>query len=202
MEGFTDNCLVLFPKPESYENRVDLYHIQLKRSIENLLKYLSKCKIQPQCFTTDEVALIVNPKDVEWLQTLSDPDNFFMITHNVSMEALKYKQVTKLPDLYAKVNKDVPLERGLTEEQRFEVIVKRESRITKSIIKDSKLVILFEQPNNPSYKVVSKEGDGRICIFINNKTFTPKCFISGMEVDPNDILGFQGANRPVYQWEV
>lgn len=202
MKGFADNCLVLFPKPESYEYRSDMYHLNLKRSLENLLKYLESCDIKPQCFTTDEVALLVNPRDVEWLQTLSDPDNFFMMTHNVAMEALKFKQVTKLTDLYSKINKSVQLERGLTEEQRFEVIVKREARITKELITEAKIVIIFEQPNNSSYKVVSKDGDGRICIYINNKTFIPKCFISGIQADPNDLLGFSGANRPVYQWEV
>lgn len=202
MEGFTDKCLLLFPKPESYEYRSETYRLNFKKALNNLLTYLENKHIQPCCFTTDEIALTVNPRNVTWLQTLGDPDDFFMRNHNEIMAGLKYKTVEKLPDLYKKANAKVPLDKGLTTEQRFEVIVKREAMITKELINKYKLVIIFEQANNPSYKVVSKDADGRICIYIDNTSFIPRCYLSGMQVDANDLLCLLGANRPVFQWEV
>lgn len=202
MRGFSDTALVLFPKPESYENRTDDYHYKFKKAVNNLSAYLNNCDMKIKCFATDEVSLISGIKDATWIQTLNDADKFFMMTHNVNMTAWKWMDLEKVPEKYDLAAKKFPLERGLTADQRFEVLVKRENLITKELIKEAKVVINFEQPNNPNYKVVSKEDDAKICIIISNRTFLPKCYLSGNEIDPNDLLAFQGANRPIYSWEV
>lgn len=202
MKGFTDKCLLIFPKPESYEFREERYHSSIRKAVNNLVAYMSAIGVELYCMSTDEVSLMVNPAKVKWIQTLSEPDDFFMRSHNQAMTGLKYKEIIKEPELYLKANEKFKLERGLTPEQRFELIVKRERLTSKAIIDKHKLVIMFNQPNNPSYVVTKKEGDGKLRIFINNNTFIPECYLSGELIDANDLLQLTGANRPVFSWEV
>jgi hypothetical protein len=202
MKGFTDKCLLLFPKPEVYEYKTEHYYLNFKRALDRLMKYFSYLNVQVCCLTTDEIALVYDLSGVIWYQTLSDADTFFMRTHNQSKAKLAYKEnMEKFPALYETAMSKFPLQRGLSTDQRFDVLVKREYLISKEIISDFNLVFSIQQPSNKSYNTPSKEGDGKIRISINNGSFICTCFMSGEEMDATDLLNFTGANRPMYEWE-
>lgn len=202
MTGFTDKCLLLFPSADAWEYKTEFYYTRFNKSVGNLVKYISYCGMELYCLTSDEVAIITRPAGAKFVQTMNDGDSFFMREHNENMKIPSYITIEKRPELYRGSEVKTPLRRGLTPDQRFEDILKRERFISKSVIQEFKAVFRIDQSKNVNYRVDSKENDGRILVNISSKDFIPTCYMSGKVWDCNDILGINGANNPVYKWEV
>lgn len=199
MRGFTREALLLFPKLESYEYRSEIYKLQMKRATKVICDYLVKQDIEPRCFATDEVGPGLVPDSCRLIQTLSVGDLFW--AQKNCKDIYPVRDGVMYDDLYAKALTKFPMKPGLSVEQRFEDVLKREEFVCKALIKEYKLIVFFRQGNNPSYKLTSKPNDAKIIMFIDNSNFRAKCYMGGIEMDNLNILGFNSANRPVFEWE-
>lgn len=201
MRGFCHKGVILFPKVESYEYKEDLYKINLAKAVKAIIQYLKEKDIAVGALTTDETAILVNPADVYWMQTLPDEDAFF-VKNNCENMGLNFTQLEKYEDLYKDARLQLPVARGLSPEQRFEIVNKRNDMITKKLLEDAKLIVHFTVPNFSAYKVKPKEMDGKIFLVVNSNNFMLKCYLNGHETDSIPLLEVPYANRPLHQWEV
>ncbi|MDR1523271.1 MAG: hypothetical protein LBS29_04905 [Endomicrobium sp.] len=201
MYGYADDGLLLLPKVESYEHRSETYHLDLRKAVNNLLSFCEIRKIQLKCFVTDEVAVLLNPKGVEWILTVPKEDYFFIRTNCDNM-GKEYPNLISYNDLYTLARKKFPVEEKLNREQRFDVVLQREHFVTKKIIEKFKFVINIFTPNNAAYSVEPKEGDDKIILHVHNGNFIINGYINGYSTDIIDLLDLVYANRPLHTWKV
>lgn len=196
MKGFAERCLVLFPSPDFLEEKPDLHVARFRRSVDKLLSYLSYIGIEPCAFVSDEVSLRW-ANNFTMLQTLPRPDMFFMQRHNDSMSVLKNIKYEFQEELCSEASKKFPVTSNSSVEERFSVACKRESFITKKLINDYKLVFYFTK----GYNVKSALNDGKLRVSIDSTSLVCTCRLSGQVMDVCSMFAFQGAQRPLYQWE-
>lgn len=201
MRGFCHTGILLFPKVESYEFRNESYHLCMRKSLKAIIDYFQSVDITLAAFTSDEVAILANPANMYWIQALPPEDAFF-VKNNCDNMGKTFTDVEEHPAIYAEAKKKFPIARGLSREQRFEIVLKRNNFITKKIIEQSRLIVHFVTHNNVAYKINPKVGDNKIIININNGDFLMKCYLNGAEVDAIPLLGLPYANRPLMTWEV
>ncbi len=200
MRGFCETGILLFPKMETYEFRGEDYHAYLKKGADKVIQFFKNRNILLDCFTTNEVALIIAPEGVNWVNS-STPEDIFFIKRNCDGMS-NIKEGSNLDKFYEEARKKYVLERGLPLEKRFEVALKRDKFVANKQIKSYKLVVTFEHQNNPYYKTESKPNDGRIILKINHSNFVGQAYMSGNAIDIVQILQYNGAARPVHLWEV
>lgn len=202
MKGFDTKALILFPKMESYNLRDVNYKYEFKRAVTNLCNYLAQMGIAPHAFYTDDVARELNTGDFQYVSTLGRSDRFFVHKYCQGMsDAMNSNHISfdSIVDKYIDADVDVV---NMSTEERFELVLTRNAKAVKDIIKTYKLVIHFKRQGNAQYTVTSKQGDGRILIEVNSSNFIPTVYMSGVQVHPIDILAVPYANKPLNTWEV
>lgn len=200
MKGFSKTGIMLLPKLETYRSRDDFYHLNLKKSIAKALAFFKSKDIQLECFTTDELANQLRPEGVEWVNA-STPEDIFFIKKNV--EGMTHLMSGKDIDyIYEEVRTKYPAGRGLSLEDRFDILLKRDKWSANKYIQEQKLVITFEHSQNAYYKIKTKDGDGRIIFRVNHNNFTISSILSGQPIDVTYLAEYNGATKPLYAWEV
>ena len=203
MRGFDNRALILFPKEEYIAAKPMRYKMQLQTAINKLTKYLRSIDIEPHVFYTDDVAREYCRGKATFIRTLILPDLYFTSNYCAGMDdAMTLQSDATFDEEVNEAALKNPLPEKPTQEEWFEVILKRDLTATKKIIPQYKIVVHFAIPNRAKYHVTSKQGDGRIRIIINAINFEPKVLLSGIETDPIDVLGLPCANRTVDNWEV
>ena len=164
-------------------------------------KYLRKNNITYDCFITDDAARESTVQPDRWLQTLNAGDMFFVKRNCVGMDG-SFTNVIEFPEIWESVSVAYPNERGVSADRRFELVLKRDSKARREIMKTYQMVVLFKQPKSPAMRITTKAESGVLYMEIDNTTFISKCFMSDMEVDPISLLGIPNGNMPAYEWEV
>ena len=201
IEGFTRTALVVYPSFEDYTGRSSAYEKHLDDAAKKIKDYLNMCNIRYQCFATDDVAQACEVVPDDWLLTLGSGDMFFAKTYCKGMDK-DFSKAIKFPEIYKACNERYPVVKGLSIDGRFESMLQRDAKARRDIVKEYKIVVLFNQPKSPAIKLIPKKDSGKLYIFIDNTNFLAKCFMSDMEINPIDILGVPNGNAPVYEWEV
>lgn len=201
IQGFTSHALVIYPLLMDYRGRGSRYFLHLNAAATNLQKYLRKNNITYDCFITDDAARESTVQPDRWLQTLNAGDMFFVKRNCVGMDG-SFTNVIEFPEIWEAVSMAYPNERGASVDRRFELVLKRDSKARREIMKTYQMVVLFKQPKSPAMRITTKAESGILYMEIDNTTFTSKCFMSDMEVDPISLLGIPNGNMPVYEWEV
>ena len=202
MRGFDTKALILFPKFDTYENKSTAYKYELRRSVESLIKYLKSIDMEPHVFYTDDIARSLNLADVQYVSTLSRADRFFASKHCVGMTDAMSKQMIEYEDVYNEITAKDPGSLDMSEDERFELILRHNSKAASKIIPTYKVVIHFIARNKSQYKVTTKPNDGKIRINVSSNTFVPTVILSGNEENACDVLGTPYANRSLSLWEV
>lgn len=198
MKGFSSNCIIIAPKIESCENRTTSYWSTLRDSCLALQDFLRECEIQSMAFVTDEVARQIAADDTLWLNPCTPEDTFFVQRNCEGMSNLGNSR--NLDRYYPSARNAFKVKRGMSIEDRFAVIVKREKQVAKTLIAESRLVATFCTPSNSYYKVASVKGDKRLILRINPINFLVECEMSGAPVPANYIITERPVSKPLYEW--
>lgn len=201
IQGFTSHALVIYPLIADYRGRGSRYFLHLNNAAINLQKYLQSNGVTYDCFITDDVARESSVQPDRWLQTLNAGDMFFVKRNCKGMDG-SFTNVVEYPDIWEHVNTSYPNERGVSVDRRFELVLKRDSKARREIMKTYRMVVLFKQPKSPAMRITTKAESGVLYMEIDNTTFIARCFMSDMEIDPISILGIPNGNMPAYEWEV
>lgn len=202
MLGFDDKALILFPKLENYDNKGSAYKFQFKKAVDNMCKYLASINITPHVFYTDDVARLVNHPDFVWVSTLGTADRFFISKYCDGCSEALTKDMISMPDIYNEIEMKDPGNPNMSVEERFEMILRHDSKASTKIIPTYKIVIHFAVKGKSKYKVATKQGDGKIRINVNAANFMPTVYMSGNEENACDLLAIPYANRCLDNWEV
>lgn len=197
MRNFSSTALLLFPKTLNTETR---YMTLFNGAVRNLLKYFEIEGITPQCFNTDMMAIKLHYPGIQYLSPLSESDEFFARNNCEDMDIMPAG--IPLSDFSAEALKKHPNVRGLTREQRFELLQKRELFAVRKYLKTCRVAVSFAKGKNQSYKLESKEGDGLLRLYIEPSNLIVKPFISGKELLPGDVFKFSSCTRPINQWNM
>ena len=200
MFRFAREGLILMPAMETFEYKGEQYDILIRRAVDNVVALFHKCDITPCMFITDEAANIVNPAGVTWLQSISDKDYKFAKQYCTGI--IDRKDNVKYPDLYLEANKKYPARKVTNVDDLLIDVNKRAAFVEKEIIKSMKVIFNIFTANKAAYNIKPKAGSNKILCNISNSTFSPTCFISDMEVNAAELLGFSDACRPVSEWRI
>lgn len=201
MQGFCESGILILPEINTVNGEDKQYASLLFKGLENVVKYFANIGIQLECPSIMEFAPSVQIDGIQWINTLTPEDTFF------AEEAFKRKRRPNEKDIddfyYVKARTKFPAQKGLSGDDRVELIDKREKFITNSYIEDKELVLLFENPRLSRYKVKSKEDDGRIVITVNPNTFVMSAKMSSEDVLIEELLeGYKWAKMPVSDWRL
>lgn len=200
MRGFDTKALILFPKMENYEYKSGDYKYQFKKAVNNLLRYLKSVDIEPHVFYTDDVARELSYPDFVWVSTLCTADRYFIANNCDNCgDALKKNMIT-FDDIYNEIVAKDPGSVFMSEQERYEMVIRHSAKAASKIIPDYKIVIHIQLPTKAQYKVTSKPNDGKIRISVSANTFAPKAYLSGFEEDACDLLGIPYGNRTLDVW--
>lgn len=199
MKGFDDKALLLFPKEENWTNKPYEYKYQFRKAVNNICEYLKGIGIQPYAFYTDDVARDIAHPDIKWVSTLSRADRFFISRHCDMNEAMS--DMVCYEDIYNAITAKDPGSLDMTEEERFDMVLRHDAVAAKKIIPKYKIVIHFMVKSKSKYTVSSKQGDGKIRVTINASNFIPEVKLSGNMEDPGDIFNLPYGNRCVADWD-
>lgn len=199
MLGFDNKALILFPKEENYSNKPSLYKIQFRNAYKNLCAYLESVGITPHAFYTDDLAREFNNGEMEWVSTLNTAERFFVSKHCVGM-ADAMKPMLEFPEVYQLTESKDPSNPKGTEDEKFDLVLRHNTRAANAIIPKYKIVIHFAIPKRAQYKVAKKPNDGKIRIDVSATTFVPTAYFSGNVENMNDLLDAPYANRALDNW--
>lgn len=207
MQGFTDKALILGPDPGLCDGRPPMWVGHFAKTVENILKYCKYNNIELMYLLTDEMIYKDNTlfaHNVPAIPTLGKGDMHFLATHNDSFTGWSWRDVDSMSsDIIRKYIEDVVRDKdNRSDDARITVMMKRESRAARDIIRGFNLIFNIQYKNNKQYKAGTKEGDCRAVVTIDAKTFVPTVEMSGQVISPIDVLGIGNANMPVYEWEV
>ena len=201
MRGFDNKALILFPKIENYNSKGGTYKYQFKKAVSNLIKYLTSIGMEPHVFYTDDVAREIRMPEFVWVSTLGTADKFFISKHcDGCSDAMTVQPYVNYEDIYNEVLAKDPGSLDMSEDERFEMVLRHSAKAAAKIIPMYKVVIHFMVPKRTQYKVTSKPGDGKIRINVNANTFSPKVYMGGVEENACDLLGVNYANRSLDVW--
>ena len=186
MKHYTDKALILCPSYECYENKADSYYLNFKRTINNVLELLRRNGMDAYMLTTDEIANVVNSPLVMWCQTMTPADRIFAKRNCENMKT-EYENMIEYPELYKEALTKYPFDPKASKDFIFQDLLKRVSRIEREVIKEFKVVVNIQTPNNTSYNIKPKENSRKILINIHNGNFTVKSYMSDMEINPIEL---------------
>lgn len=202
MKGFDDKALILFPKLENYEYKSSAYKYEFKKAVNNLCAYLESIGVEPHVFYTDDIARELKHPDFKWVSTLSKADRFFVQKYcDNTSEALSAHMI-EFDDIYNEITAKDPGSMDMGVEERFEMVLRHDSKAATKIIPNYKIVVHFMVKGKTKYKVTTKQGDGKIRINVNATNFLPTVYMSGNEENACDLLAVPYANRCLHVWEV
>lgn len=196
MHRFSQSALILLPKQVNKESR---YMTLFNGAMRSLIQYLNYKGVTPLAFSTDCLANELRYNGMEYLMPLSESDEFFARNNCLGMDNMPVG--TRLNKEIAVATKKHPNVRGLSREQRFELMQKRELLAVKKYIDSCKLVFTFAKGKNQSYKLTHKEGDGLLRIYVDSNSLIVKPILSGKEISPHDVFDFSECSRPLYSWK-
>lgn len=197
IKGFTREALVLYPYWDDYTGRGSGYYEHINRASANVKKYLNDCGIKTASFITDDTARDIKTVPDIWLQTLGSGDMFFAKQYCDGMDG-DFQNIVVKQEVTQSMLKKYPNVKGMSIDSRFELLLKRDLAARRQIMKEYKLLVLF----NPTLRYIPKAGNNILAIMIENSSFVAKTFISDMEDNAIDLLGIRNGNMPVYEWEV
>lgn len=198
ISGFTREALITLPNYEDYIERSTNYHNKVHISIKNICSYLDKCSIQPFMLTTDGVAQSILPSGVKWINPLNPGDTYF-VKQNCNVPLSVFDNAKVYSEVLTKATEKFPNVRGLSTEARFELMLKRNTLASREIVTLQKLLIYFK---HKGMKPRHKEASNRLHIEIDSVNFLVKCYMGATDINPIDILGFDSAQFPVYEWKL
>jgi hypothetical protein len=199
MKGFCKTGLLLLPKVESFSDD-DSYLVHLNSVCNKLVRFFKTMNIQLEAFTTNDATSLIDIEGISWVSSACVPEDVFFIRKKCDMPDIPDGK--ELSSLYEQAREKYPIKRGLSDEERFDIVVKRDKYCANKYIADNKLIITLERDNNRYYKTQSEKNDGKIIVFVNPKNFMVKTFMSGNQMDPVKLLGYAGARRQIFNWEV
>lgn len=203
MRGFTDRALILCPSPVSVYGKPDRYKTHLNNALNNIHLFCEHNLMDVCILCSDQIAVEYVPKPVVTYSTLTKGDLVFMKQHNPAFKKLENRELSdKYNDIIKQASVKNPIEKGLIVDQRFSIIVKRESFVSRKIIQDFRLVFNIQPKNSKQYKAKTKDGDTRIVVNIDAFNFVATTEMSGKVMTTSEVIGLQTSNRPVYEWKV
>lgn len=191
---------MLFPSLKGYRDKSDMYYTNMERVVSNILILFKSYGIQLYSYTTDEVGVCINrPQELGWIQPLLPEDEFFARKNCRNMDH-GIRIAKQFPEIAGNVRKKYPLVEGMTQEERFELVCKRNLYFIREINKQMKCIIHIVSKSSMEYNIKPTPDDGKLFVLINNGNFQIQTFMNGEEIEPSIILGFPFANMPVHTW--
>lgn len=200
MKGFCTEAVCILPKPESLTKRGEGYLRELKSAIYNLRDFLAENEIEMKCFATDEVALSLNLENIKYLQLLTPEDRNYLKVMKVTNAYTQGQDVDNR--VYEEVRRKFKVKPGMSQEERFAIIEKRERLAGKLVAANEKLVIDISTKNNRPYIVDSKKGDQRMLFRVNNEDFILSATMSGTPIDIWFLYKDKRLLDPVNKWKL
>lgn len=203
MYGFTQEALILLPKPDSYYGKDEYWKLRLRESLSKAIAFINKIVGAKACaFTSDEVAvdLLSGLKNVEWWNALPPEDCNFARRNCEGLRGMP--EGLDFDEEYDMARTKYPIKGNLEIESRFEIAVKREKLVANHLIKKCKLVITFENQNNAAFKVEKNTSANRAVFIVNHLNFIVTAYFAGEPIDNVGFIGQHWATAPMNSWEV
>lgn len=207
MQGFTDKALILGPDPGLCDGRPAQWKRHFQESVEAILNYCKYNNIDVYYLATDEMIYPLRSMymtGAKGILTLGSGDMHFLAVRNSVFS--KYESRTwdtSYRELVKKSMETFPVDPdNKSEDARITLVIKREAKVAREIIKNFNLVFNIQYKNKQQYKAVTKAGDCRAVVSVDAKTFLCSVQMSGQVLSPIDVLEIGNANQPVYSWEV
>lgn len=201
MQGFCEKGILILPEINTVNGSDKRVAKLILLGLSNIIEYFDKIGIKLECPSIMDVAPSITDERIQWLNTLTPEDMFY------AEEAFDRKRRVNEVDVdesyYITARTKFKAEKGMSAEDRLELIDKREKLITNNYIEDSTLVIMFEKERLSRYKVKSKEEDGRIVLNVNPSTLVMSARMSGESIPIEQLLDeLSCARLPVSDWGV
>lgn len=193
MKGFTDKALLLLSDPSDLEEVTTSFRVSYMKAVENIIEYLKDNGIQHYCLLSDALTSRINMHNPVWLATGDSADMFFMQNF---CSVPKYEAQPLTEDLALKVRTKFPIERGLSPEERFDIVSKRVRFTERALISRFNFVVVFGKQYNPT----TKPGDGRAVMRVDSHHFYTSLQLSGENIPINDFMQLSYANQCLSEW--
>lgn len=195
MRGSADYALILMSDLKSFKEATGTYRNQYRDAIGNLLAYLRSIEMPARFLLTDPLAEHMGLFDEnQVIATVEPGDVFFMQRYCI------VKPVTPLPlprETAAEMRRKFPIERGIPDYTRLQILQKRAAFGEKAIINASTAIFVFGKQFRPK----SKPEDGRAVFFINQQ-FIPTLKLSGFDAPIASYLQVPYGNLALSEWRV
>ena len=201
MQGFCDKGILILPEINTINGSDKRVAKLILLGLSNIIEYFDKIGIKLECPSIMDSAPSITDKRIQWINTLTPEDMYY------AEEAFNRKRRDNEIDIdesyYITARTKFKAEKGMTANERLELIDKREKLITNNYIEDSTLVIMFEREKVSRYKVKSKDEDGRIILNVNPNTLIMSARMSGESIPIEQLLDeLSCARLPVSDWGV
>lgn len=207
MRGFTKEVLIILPSADTYLHKDFISKLSFDSELRIVLTYIQGLTITPFFFNNNELAVVLHelhkiPFSYQWISAFVKEDELF--AKRGFIENLTNPPFGRVYEEFETlVRKQVKSRRGLTEQERFDLVVKRCRILNNLIINDFKFVITFETKTNEVYKVRSGyENDERIIWRYKAAIGSFESYMSGKPFSINTLTNYEHASRPLSKWEV
>jgi hypothetical protein len=209
MDGFTSKGLIILPPIERYKRLFNTDRERFEEAVRLLpAVFESNYGIKLCFFNSNVIYGLQMPEsmesinclcrgDVNYLNAVAKDKGFHALVCDAD-EQFKHDEYIKLRE---NVQKKHPFGSDISDQQRIEIIEKREQTLARQIAQRFELIITFETGKNPRYGIRTKKGDRRILIEIDLLALTAKGFHSGEATNIISLMNRSWAYKKVNRWE-
>jgi hypothetical protein len=206
MRGFCEDVLFALPEFDTYEHQTYTVQQAFDRDLTKLVEYVRGVGIKPFFFNHDLFALTLWRErvitDVFWVNSFSRDDIIYAGRTQVNdQETLPiHKEYLTITDA---AREKYPTRRGLTEDERFDIMKSRCKFSANEILKQFRFVISLESPHHEQYKVrKGNKNDERMIWRLHPTSNKVEAFLSGEPIPIQDVMNWRGAGFPLDRWDI
>lgn len=207
MQGVAKEVLLILPKEETLNKYDELYFIKFRRAVSNLIKYFNSIDTEVFCFSSDDVAIQNKDLGMKFKHSLAPEDRYYL-KKAVDGEAFIEDAEDINEEHYIKARKKFPTPKGISLDDRFQIVIKRDKLAGNEYIKTNKVTITMEKKSNAYYKVEPTMQnkriipDKRIIFKIDYTNFFMTATLSGTPIDIRYLLKNDNLLTSVDEWKI
>ena len=197
MKGFTDKCIILLPQMRYVETRQKTWDSQLITSVNTLCKYFERNGIASEFFANDDTAhaYVPNLENVVGCILPEDVELFSLNSGYVPQIS-----VTD-PVLENSTREKYPAARGLSDEEREQLMGKRIKYLVDRFLRTYQLVVDFSYKTTFRWPTNKFLKSNKLVVFIRPDTFEAIATLNTQPCAIHTVFTNLGSGLPVHMWK-
>ena len=204
MKGYSETALMLLPSMDNFHTLNLTEKNYVDSAVTNMAEFLVReFGVKPYVIVSDDY-YIDSRKDFPHIQFSSLPkeDLRFAKSNCDGMDFIDIDAVAYAPnEILQKARQKYPINGVLNRDARFEVVLSREKIVMKEYIKQSKLVVSFENINKMTWNTQRNLTTDRLVIHVSPVNGMCSAFFCGEQISLQKLTNLKYTAFPVYNWE-